>query len=780
MLSSLIALAAFVPAQDPPSDPRAKLLPELREVTATAPATTRFRVYAVLTDRLGLEDVPDKALNAPPAQRSRAVAQLLREHAAPRQAALLASLAELENAGEVDRVRPLWITNTVIFEGTASAIGRVASLPEVERIGWDPPRPTSEYQDVGPPANTIYYTQDFEAGTLPPEFTTSTTNCGFVEVTNLYSPYEGSFHLVMASDTDSCDSTASATLTVDLTGVTTASLRYRFKSMSDEFDPGEDILEASDDGGATWVAVADLNGSTSYLAKTHDLDATGLTYGPNFMLRWSWADNFAPETDGFGIDLIEIADTFPPPPPPGPEPNLVQLQAPALWDLGVDGAGSVILNIDSGTDYTHPDLVNRIWSNPLDPIDGVDNDGNGYIDDHVGWDFESDDNDPYPTSSHGTSTAGIMVGDGSSGIYLTGMAPGAQLAIAKISGETDHWLALQWGISVGVTCSSSSYSYKWSFSPKPDYHMHRAVQDMMLAAGIPHANSIGNQGGSTSHPIPFNISAPGLSPAPWRHPEQTQLDGGVSGVLACGGIELDDGPYSPSGTGPSAWEDVKLYDSSYPHTQDPANWDYPYGGFGGGLQALIKPDLCTYTNVISTTIGGSYTTFGGTSAATPHLGGTLALLTAANPSAQPRHIAEALQITAEDLGAPGKDNLYGAGKVQVRDAALRLFHLVIADDRTPSLGSTLTLNVTGFPGDPFTIWWTEGPAPGTIGYVPIEPRVLTTGVLDGNGMASVAVPITTDAAMVGAKISFRSISDNTAGVTGQVLRSLGEVVVIVP
>ena len=88
--------------------------------------------------------------------------------------------------------------------------------------------------------------------------------------------------------------------------------------------------------------------------------------------------------------------------------------------------------------------------------------------------------------------------------------------------------------SPGVDVITSSYSYKWPNSPRPDYHMHRQMCAMELAAGIIHANSIGNQGGSSSHPIPFNISAPGLAPAPWRHPDQSQLGGRVSGVLACG------------------------------------------------------------------------------------------------------------------------------------------------------------------------------------------------------------------------------------------------------
>lgn len=777
MLATIVSLATLLPQDAPQS----KLVPELRETVETAVSSTRFRVYAVLGERLDASELTrEQAL--PRQQRKRAVADRLRGFAAPRQAKLLELLSGHERRGEVGRVRPLWITNTVVFHGTAQAILDVARLPEVERIGWDPIRDESAYTDVLPvPAGTPFYSQDFESGALPGEMVVGSTNCGFVSVTDQYGPGNGTYHMVMGSTQDDCESTATVTLTVDLSTATSADVRFMFKDMNDEFDAGEDILEASDDGGATWKFVAHLTGTDdTYVTQQFDLDPVGVNYVSNFMLRWSWSDNYAPETDGFGIDDIEIADLLPPP-PPGPEPNLVQLQAPDLWTLGADGTGVVILNIDSGVDYTHPDLASRIFVNPLDPIDGVDNDNNGYVDDHMGWDFASDDNDPFPNgSNHGTSTAGIMVGDGTQGVLLTGMAPGAKMAVARIGGESTHWLASQWGLSVGVDCQSSSHSYKWPFSPKPDYHMHRMVEDVLLAAGISHANSIGNQGGAPDHPVPFNISAPGLVPAPWTHPVQGQPGAGTSGVMACGGILLDDSPYAPSGTGPSAWEDIRVYDGGYPHAQQPFFWDYPYGGFGGGMQGLVKPDVVTYTNVQTTKNGGLYGSFGGTSAATPHLGGALALLHSANPHAQPRHVAQVLQVSAEDLGPPGKDNQYGAGKVQVKDAALLLFHLVQVSDRTPSIGSSFTVDISGLPGDSFTTWVTRYPAPGSIGAVTIKPQVFATGTFDSTGHTQVTWNVKNDPSLVGAKMVFRSVADNTGGVTGQMLTSLVETVVVSP
>lgn len=96
-------------------------------------------------------------------------------------------------------------------------------------------------------------------------------------------------------------------------------------------------------------------------------------------------------------------------------------QAGEAWALGNTGAASVVVGvIDEGIQYSHPDLAANIWTNPHDPIDGVDNDGNGYVDDTHGWDFDGNDNEVYDGGNrgslddHGTHVAGTIgaVNDG--------------------------------------------------------------------------------------------------------------------------------------------------------------------------------------------------------------------------------------------------------------------------------------------------------------------------------------------------------------------------------
>ncbi len=792
MLATLLALGLLVPAAVAPAGEvvlSEKVAPELRAaVEASADPAATFRAYAVLADRLDARDLLERARELPRGARQAGVAEELRAFATPRQERLLDRLASLEADGLVTDVRPLWINNTVVFRGRAAALEAVAALPEVVAVRWDPVVEPGLFQDdlgTSDGGATTYYADGFESGALGPEWSVATTGCGDVSVTDAFDPPAGGFHLVIASTTDGCAGTATLTLAVDLTGATTVGLRYRLTDFGDEFLPGADIVEASDDGGANWTKVADLTGiDGATITETHDLDGLGLAYGPDFRVRWRWSDNFAPPTDGIGLDDVELADAFPPPPVPGPTANLVGLQAPDLWALGVRGQGVKLLNIDAGADVAHPDLAGRIWSNPLDPANGVDDDGNGYVDDVLGWDFVDDDADPDPgLETHGTNTSGILVGDGASGLLQTGMAPGAQLAIARIDTATEQWEALQWAMSVGMDCTSSSYSYKWWAVPKPDYHMHRVVHEVLLAAGIVHANSIGNDGGLTGiAPVPFNISAPGLVPGPWVHPVQFQTPAGRAAVLACGGIESDDAHYAPSGAGPSAWEDLLLYDPAYPFAQQSQYHDYPYGGFGGGFQGLMKPDVVAYTEVPTTTNGGGYDlSFGGTSASTPHLGGALALLLSAQPRAEPRHIAQALQITAEDLGAPGKDPVFGAGKIQVRDAALRLLGLVVSTKLSPGPGDTLTITTYGRAGSLFVTLWSVsvGSMPFLGGTLDLGPPVfmLQAGVLTGQGNR-IGVQVPHDAGLVGLEVHFQTVQDDTAGPTGQLLYSVVETVTI--
>lgn len=390
-------------------------------------------------------------------------------------------------------------------------------------------------------------------------------------------------------------------------------------------------------------------------------------------------------------DPTETEQTYFPPDPqdnPPPQPGLVLINAPAVWAEGDSGQGVLAANHDSGCDWDHPDLINNIWNNlgedvdndghtiewngaswVFDPgdINGVDDDANGYIDDFLGWDFQGNDNNPGPSGTHGTQTAGIICGDGTNGTQ-TGVAPKAKLINCKLSGESTSWLAIQYSVAAGVDVITSSHSYKWYFSPQPNYPMHRQMNDFELASGVVHTNSTSNDGNSVG--VPFNISAPGNTPPAWIHPDQT-LVGGVSSVIGVGNVvATTDVIASSSPYGPAAWEDFQINHPSYPHPMPIGYQDYPYETSPGSM-GLLKPDVSAPGNgTVTTSDGGGYSSFSGTSGATPHVCGTVALLLSVNPDLTPEEVSMIIQTTAVEKGAPGKDNRYGAGRIDAYEAYL--------------------------------------------------------------------------------------------------------------
>ncbi len=108
--------------------------------------------------------------------------------------------------------------------------------------------------------------------------------------------------------------------------------------------------------------------------------------------------------------------------------NLKKIGAEALWNITTGSRDVIVAVIDSGVDYKHPDLRDNIWVNTAEQkgSTGVDDDGNGYIDDIFGWDCANNDNNPFPFDpdniyGHGTHVAGIVGAAGNNGIGVSGV-----------------------------------------------------------------------------------------------------------------------------------------------------------------------------------------------------------------------------------------------------------------------------------------------------------------------------------------------------------------------
>lgn len=337
-----------------------------------------------------------------------------------------------------------------------------------------------------------------------------------------------------------------------------------------------------------------------------------------------------------------------------------KINAPLVWDLGITGAGVLVGIIDTGVNYNHQDLADHMW------------DGSPTYPNH-GWDFLGADNDPMDQDGHGTACAGIVAGDGTAGLQ-TGVAPDATVMAIRAGGsESVMWASSDFAIVNGCDVISSSMS--WKYPSSPDYVAWRDQAVAELAAGVTRANSIGNQGNQPgSYPIPYNIATPGNCPPAWLHPDQT-LVGDVSSTMGCGAVDQLDVILNYSGRGPAAWER-----GDFP----PYYQDYPYNN--GMEMGLLKPDVCAPTGVrtLSRTNNSGYISdFGGTSAATPHLGGTMCLVLSADTTLTPEAVSQKIQMNAVELGTPGKDNVYGAGRIDVFAAITsNLYAMVGVQDYT--------------------------------------------------------------------------------------------------
>jgi len=318
------------------------------------------------------------------------------------------------------------------------------------------------------------------------------------------------------------------------------------------------------------------------------------------------------------------------------------VRAPEVWDqFGTRGEGVVVAVIDSGVCYTHPDIESNIWVNPgedldqdgevfdLDDVNGTDDDGNGFVDDLIGWNFAANNLNPNDSFGHGTHVAGTVAGDGTSGSQ-TGVAPGAEVMPIKVgltfSDEMDVWNAMQYAADMDADVISMSLG--WPHSVAPDRATWRTNCDNVLAMGTVMVIAAGNEADCCR---PFDaVRTPGDVPA----------------VITVGAVDCSDTVAGFSSRGPVTWQDVPPFN------------DHPYP------PGLIKPTIAgPGVNTESLAVCSGYTLSSGTSMATPHTSGAVALMLSANPSLTPELVKLLLRDTAVDLGELGPDNDSGSGRI---------------------------------------------------------------------------------------------------------------------
>lgn len=124
--------------------------------------------------------------------------------------------------------------------------------------------------------------------------------------------------------------------------------------------------------------------------------------------------------------------------------HLAIIRAQQAWDIEKGDSNVVIGIIDTGTSFLHPDVEPNLYYNLADPIDGIDNDGNGYVDDRRGWDFGGDywlapgDNDPSwfgvaSGSDHGVLTGGAAAAATDNGVNIAAVGFNCRILPVKAS-----------------------------------------------------------------------------------------------------------------------------------------------------------------------------------------------------------------------------------------------------------------------------------------------------------------------------------------------------------
>jgi subtilisin family serine protease len=317
------------------------------------------------------------------------------------------------------------------------------------------------------------------------------------------------------------------------------------------------------------------------------------------------------------------------------------MDADRVWnELGITGRGAVVAVIDTGCCWQHPDLINQVWKNPGEiPNNRIDDDGNGFVDDIIGWNFWQNNNDPWDSGGHGTHVTGTVCGDGTNG-QQTGMAPDALFMTLKyyvsFAGEGTVWQSHEYAVANGahiITVSSG-----WPLGYTSNRAKWRQVCENSIAAGVFVNYAAGNENG------PSNCNN-----------SKIRTPGDVPDVNTCGATDCSDRLASFSSKGPVTWQDVNPY----------FDWPCPTGKIKPTVAAPGVDTISTYYDC------RSYTRLSGTSMATPHVAGAAALMLEANPDLDHYDIMRILRDTAKDLPPTGDDNDSGKGRVQAFEAVKR-------------------------------------------------------------------------------------------------------------
>lgn len=276
--------------------------------------------------------------------------------------------------------------------------------------------------------------------------------------------------------------------------------------------------------------------------------------------------------------------------------HLQHIGAAEAWNHGTGGLSPngdtiVVAVIDSGCDFNHEDLQGNLWYNWADPINGIDDDNNGYIDDWQGWDVTDNDN-LHDLGIHGTPVIGIIGARGDNGKGIAGINWNVKIMV--LSGKDN-------GPNSFSTEAAVVRAYSYILDMRRRYNQSNGAEGAYVVAS--NASFGLNNAQAEDFPI-------------WCALYDTLGRAGVLnvGATANNGVNVD-----VVGDMPSTCPSNFLLTVTNTNLQDQIN---PAAGFGSTHIDIGAPG----NGVWSTRIFNNYSAFGGTSAAAPLVAGGIALL----------------------------------------------------------------------------------------------------------------------------------------------------------
>ena len=311
----------------------------------------------------------------------------------------------------------------------------------------------------------------------------------------------------------------------------------------------------------------------------------------------------------YELDIASVFHIAPNDPSYSQTYGMNKIDAPEAWDT-TTGSDSVVVGIiDTGVDYTHPDLAGNMWTNPGEIAgNGVDDDGNGFIDDVHGFDFVNNDGDPMDDNHHGTHVAGTIAAQGNNARGVTGVAWDTSIMALKFLSAS----------GTGYT-SDAVRAINYATMMRTQYDVNIRVLN----------NSWGGGGYSASLDAAIQASE--------------QAD--ILFVAAAGndGANNDSIAHYPSNYNVGNVLTVAATDQN----DNLAS----FSNYGATSVDIAAPGVGIY----STIAGGYYASFSGTSMAAPHVAGVAALAFAYDPDATAAEVKDAILAGGDFItGLDGK------------------------------------------------------------------------------------------------------------------------------